>query len=212
MIQTSVELLRRADIDAQKKARCIDAIANTAERGKRFTGQLLAFGRRSMLTPVRFDVGANIRALREMIGTLAGPRIEIDIVEEDACGVYADSNQFDTAIVNIAVNVCDAMNREGRLCIRIRETAQMPQRDSACALTGRFVAVSVEDEGTGIAEEEIEAIFEPFFTTKPPGEGTGLGLSQVFGFAKQSGGDIFVQSTPGEGSTFTLYLPLCERS
>jgi PAS domain S-box-containing protein len=205
VIQSSVELLRRSDIDAHKQARCIDAIADTAERGARLTGQLLAYGRRSMLTPVRFDVGANIRALREMIGTLVGPRIVIDIVEEEACSVHADSNQFDTAIVNIAVNACDAMNRQGRLRIHIRETSHMR------ALGGRFVAVSVEDQGTGIPEEKIDAIFEPFFTTKPPGEGTGLGLSQVFGFVKQSGGDILVESEVGVGSTFTLYLPLSER-
>jgi PAS domain S-box-containing protein len=195
VIQTSVELLRRPDIEVRKRVRCIEAIADAAERGARLTRQLLAYGRRSMLMPTRFDVGANIRALRELIGTLVGKGILIEIDEKRPCWAFADSSQFDTAIVNIAVNACDAMKREGLLKIGIAPDAH------------GFVAVRIEDQGEGIPADRLEAIFEPFFTTKPPGQGTGLGLSQVFGFVKQSGGDIAVESAVGVGSTFTLFLP-----
>jgi PAS domain S-box-containing protein len=203
VIQTSAELLRRPELDAHKRARCIEAISSTADRGARLTRQLLAFGRRSSLTPTRFDVAANIEALREMIGTLVGSRITMDVTQTQRCFVYADSNQFDTAIVNMAVNARDAMSREGRLMIGIRPVTRIPGRAGA----GRFIAVSIEDEGMGIPEDQIGSIFEPFYTTKAPGQGTGLGLSQVFGFVKQSGGDVTVESRFGEGSTFTIYLP-----
>jgi signal transduction histidine kinase len=195
VIQSSVDVLRRPGLDPHKQARCMDSIANTADRGARLTRQLLAYGRRSTLTPTRFDAGANIRALSDLIATLVGKGIEIRIEEQRACHVFADSSQFDTAIVNLAVNACDAMKRQGCLKIGIA-----PGADG-------MVAVTVEDQGEGIPKDRIETIFEPFFTTKPPGQGTGLGLSQVFGFVKQSGGDIFVESEVGVGSKFTICLP-----
>ncbi|WP_025597423.1 PAS domain-containing protein [Burkholderia sp. WSM2230] len=197
VIKTSVELLRRPDIPAHQQARCVEAISSTADRGARLTSQLLSYGRRSTLAPTCFDVGANIRALRELFGTLVGRGIEIEINETRACRVFADSNQFDTAMINIVANACDAMNRKGLLKIGIDSGAD------------GFVAVSVEDQGHGIPADQIQTIFDPFFTTKPPGQGTGLGLSQVFGFVKQSGGDVVVESTVGVGSKFTLSLPEC---
>ncbi|HVY14292.1 MAG TPA: PAS domain S-box protein [Rhodopila sp.] len=208
VIGGSVELLRRPNVDEQRRKRYIDAIAETTERAVKLTSQLLAFGRRSSLIPVTFDVGANIRALREMIVTLVGPSIKLEIVEAEAgCCVHADSNQFDTAIVNIAVNARDAMNRQGHLTITVGTASEIQPHGAMPAAMGRFVTVSIADTGTGIPEDKIDSIFEPFFTTKPPGKGTGLGLSQVFGFTRQSGGDITVESRIGEGTTFTLYLP-----
>jgi PAS domain S-box-containing protein len=199
VIQSSIDLLQRPHLEAQKAARCMDAIANAAERGARLTSQLLAFGRRSSLTPTRFEVGANIRALSEMIGTLVGKGIAIDLIQTNPCHVFADSNQFDTAIVNLAVNACDAMKGDGVLKIVLRADVEMAER--------RYVTVSIEDQGCGIPEEQLESIFEPFYTTKPPGQGTGLGLSQVFGFVKQSGGEVMVESSVGKGSVFTICLP-----
>jgi PAS domain S-box-containing protein len=209
VIRGSVDLLRRPGVSEEKRLRYIDAIADTADRAAKLTGQLLAFARRQALTPEIFDAAQNVVALRDMMGTITGSRIEVAI---DAGHVphpiNADRSQFDTAIVNMAVNARDAMKSEGRLSIRVGRVSGMPAVRSHSFIPGDFVAVALTDTGSGIAADKIDRIFEPFFTTKGVGEGTGLGLSQVFGFAKQSGGDIIVESREGEGATFTLYLPL----
>jgi CheY-like chemotaxis protein len=143
-----------------------------------------------------------------MVGTLTGARIRIAVrVADEPCFVDADPSQFDTALVNMAVNARDAMSGEGTLTVTVGASAGIPGAVSSSAPADGFVAVEITDTGTGIAASDLERIFEPFFTTKGVGHGTGLGLSQVFGFAKQSGGEIRVASTPGKGSTFTLYLP-----
>ena len=143
-----------------------------------------------------------------MMGTLTGSGIDIVTdLPERTCWVDADPNQFDTALVNMAVNARDAMKGEGRLTITVRPAEEMPAVRSHPARPGEFVAVSVSDTGGGIPKDILLKIFEPFFTTKGTGHGTGLGLSQVFGFAKQSGGDMTVESEVGRGSTFTLYVP-----
>jgi len=149
-----------------------------------------------------------VRSIGDMMGTLTGSRIQIvtDLPEE-TCFVHADPSQFDTALVNMAVNARDAMDGEGRLVIRVRPVEAMPAMRGHAAVTGAFVAVSISDTGVGIPADGLERIFEPFFTTKGVGQGTGLGLSQVFGFAKQSGGEVAVESEVGRGTTFTLYLP-----
>ncbi|WP_174291886.1 ATP-binding protein, partial [Sphingomonas bacterium] len=135
-------------------------------------------------------------------------RIKVAVrLAEEPCYIDADRSQFDTAIVNMAVNARDAMHGEGELTIAVGATPRMPSIRRHPAVTGKFVTIALSDTGSGIAPDKIDQIFEPFFTTKGIGEGTGLGLSQVFGFAKQSGGDIFVESREGHGSTFTLYLP-----
>ena len=143
-----------------------------------------------------------------MIRTLVGSRVAIRVdVPEQPCIVNADRSQFDTALVNMAVNARDAMSGEGELVMTVGTARGMPAVRSHPAVAGEFVTVAVRDTGTGIAGDKIEKIFEPFFTTKGVGEGTGLGLSQVFGFAKQSGGEVVVESVEGEGATFVMYLP-----
>jgi len=143
-----------------------------------------------------------------MLGTLTGSRITVGLdVPEGAFLIRADRSQFDTALVNMAVNARDAMNGEGTLTISIREVSGIPAVRSHPKVPGRFVEMSVVDTGAGIAADQIDRIFEPFYTTKGVGHGTGLGLSQVFGFAKQSSGEVIVNSVAGEGATFTLYLP-----
>ncbi|WP_197277312.1 PAS domain S-box protein [Sphingomonas profundi] len=209
VIRGSVDLLKRPNISEEKRRRYIDAISDTTDRATRLTAQLLAFARRQALKPQVFDAGANITALREMLGTLTGSRIRLHLSAcATPCHVNADPSQFDTAIVNMAVNARDAMGGEGDLTIAVATVAAMPAIRNHPAVPGDYVAVAITDTGSGIAADQIEHIFEPFFSTKSVGEGTGLGLSQVFGFAKQSGGEIHVASAPGEGSTFTLYLPL----
>ena len=208
VIRGSVDLLRREDLSPERRTRYIDAIGDTADRAAALTGQLLAFARRQALKPEAFDVGASIAQAENIVRTLTGSRITVDIhTPEQQVFVLADRGQLDTAIVNMAINARDAMNGEGRLTITTGPVSGIPQIRSHEPVAGDFIAVTVTDTGSGIAPDQISRIFEPFFTTKVVGQGTGLGLSQVFGFAKQSGGDIRVESEPDKGTTFTLYLP-----
>ena len=208
VIRGSVDLLRRPGLSDARRDRYIDAISDTADRAAKLTGQLLAFARRQSLTPEVFDAAASVRTISDMVRTLAGARIKVAVrLPAEPCHIDADRSQFDTAIVNMAVNARDAMKSEGVLTITVAETSGMPAIRSHPAVAGPFVSVSLTDTGPGIPADRIDQIFEPFFTTKSLGEGTGLGLSQVFGFTKQSGGDIFVESVEGQGATFTMYLP-----
>lgn len=208
VVRTSIDLLRLVPLDMDRRKRYMDAISDAVTRAAKLTGQLLAFARRQSLQPEVFDAGRNVQMVSEMIGSLTGARIRMDFeLAETACFVDADPSQFDTAIVNLAVNARDAMDGSGRLTISVRDTAMIPPVRGQNAVHGAFVAVAVADTGKGIAPEMMTQIFEPFFTTKGSGHGTGLGLSQVFGFAKQSGGEIVVESTVGVGTVFTLYLP-----
>ena len=208
VIRGSVDLLRRSDLTEERRTRYIDAISDTADRASKLTSQLLAFARRQTLKPTVFDVRSNLSNLKDMLATLTGSRIEIALhTPVDPCLVNADPGQFDTAIINMAINARDAMNGDGRLIITTSCVMAIPAVRAHGAVSGDYVAVTITDTGQGVSSEQIDHIFEPFFTTKEVGQGTGLGLSQVFGFAKQSGGEIAVASPEGEGATFTLYLP-----
>lgn len=207
VISTSVALLNRPQTSAQHREGALKAITKTVERASRLTGQLLAFARRQALTPAVFDASKNVATLAEMLATLVGARIDISRQLQGNCFINADPSQFDTALVNLVVNARDAMDGAGSLSIEVSSTDHVPALRRHPAVHGEFVAVTVTDSGTGIAEKDLERIFEPFYTSKSPGQGTGLGLSQVFGFVKQSGGDIAVQSEFGAGAQFTLYFP-----
>ena len=208
VMRSSIDLMRLVNLTEERRRRYMDAISDAVTRATRLTSQLLAFARRQALQPVVFDVRENLAMVSEMIGSLTGVRIRRDIVLPDhECLVYADPSQFDTAIVNLAVNARDAMDGNGTLTISVRCVFEIPAGRVNAAVAGRFVAVSVTDTGVGIPAQHLTQIFEPFFTTKSAGQGTGLGLSQIFGFAKQSGGEILVDSQVGVGTTFTLYLP-----
>ena len=212
VIRSSADLLRRRDLPEDKRRRYVDAISDTADRAAKLTSQLLAFARREALAPVVFDAGERVRGLVDLLRTTLDGRVEIrtDFLCEP-CLVEADPTQFDTALVNMAVNARDAMDGEGVLTIALVEMNEVPAPRGHRAAKGRFVALSVTDTGCGIAPDHLARIFEPFYTTKKVGQGTGLGLSQVFGFAKQSGGDVEVKSRPGEGTTFIMYLPQATR-
>ncbi|GJE58008.1 hybrid sensor histidine kinase/response regulator [Methylobacterium trifolii] len=211
VIKSSTDLLKRPGLPEERRVRYIGAISDTVTRAAKLTGQLLAFARRQALKPETFDVGASVAAVGDMLGTLTGVRIRVTThLPETPCFIDADPSQFDTAIVNVAVNARDAMGGEGALTITVRPVDRIPAVRAQPAVAGAFVAVSIGDTGTGIDPAHLERIFEPFFTTKGVGQGTGLGLSQVFGFTKQSGGEVVVASTLGQGSTFTLYLPRTE--
>ena len=208
VIRASVDLLRRPHLTEERRLRYVEAISDTVSRATKLTAQLLAFARRQTLKPEAFDVGQSVQTLSGMIGTLTGSPIEIVTrVPDEPCFVNADAGQFETALINIAVNARDAMGGEGRLTIAVRAAMELPGPRAHPGSPHGYVAVSVEDTGVGIPQDQLERIFEPFFTTKEVGQGTGLGLSQVFGFAKQSDGEVMVASEIGKGSTFTLYLP-----
>ncbi|MBL6081250.1 PAS domain S-box protein [Belnapia sp. T18] len=208
VIRSSASLLRRPDLSEERRRRYVDAISDTADRATKLTRQLLAFARRQPLSPEVFIVGERVQGVVELIRPLVGMRVVITASNECAdCAVEADLNQFETALVNLAVNARDAMDGEGRLAMQTWLATSVPATRGHAGTPGAFIAVSLSDTGAGILPETLGRIFEPFFTTKEVGKGTGLGLSQVYGFAKQSGGELHVESKPGEGSTFTLYLP-----
>ncbi len=208
IIRSSVDFLRRPDLPEVRKRRYLDAVSDTVDRAAKLTGQLLAFARRQALKPEVFSVGQRVRAIADMLDTLTGARVQVLIEAPDSnCHIRADVSQFETALVNMAVNARDAMDGEGTLILRVTCGAALPAVRGHAGSGTPFVAIALTDTGIGIPQDRIGRIFEPFFTTKEVGKGTGLGLSQVFGFAKQSGGDVDVRSVVGEGTTFTLYLP-----
>src|SRR5258708_14565845 len=206
--RSATDFLRRRELPEERRRRYVDAISETVERASKLTAQLLAFARRQPLKPQVFNVGNQVDAVAQLIRPLVGGRIRIEVELSDAdCFAIADIAQFETALINLAVNGRDAMDGEGQLTTSVRKVRAIPPLRAQFARTGDFVAIAMADTGTGIAADQLEAIFEPFFTTKEVGKGTGLGLSHAFGFAKQSGGVIEVTSTPGQGATFTSYLP-----
>ena len=211
VIRGSVDLLRRENITPEKRARYIDAIAETAERAAKLTGQLLAFARRQALKPEVFNVHDRLAGIADMLDSVTGNRVKVRTeLTDEPCIIRADASQFETALVNIAVNARDAMQGEGALTIKLDCGLSLPAIRGHGEAPGPFVAIALTDTGSGISADNLAHIFEPFFTTKEVGKGTGLGLSQVFGFAKQSGGDVEVTSMEGSGTTFTLYLPEVE--
>lgn len=200
VIRGSTDLLRRRDLPEDKRAHYVDAISDTADRAAKLTSQLLAFARRQTLKPELFDAAERIKGIADMLGTVLGSRIELTINADcGACFVRADAAQFETSLVNMAVNARDAMEGEGQLTIGV--SAGTGDNGS------KVVRVRVTDTGHGMDSDQMERIFEPFFTTKAVGKGTGLGLSQVYGFVKQSDGEVSVESEVGRGTTFTITLP-----
>ncbi|MBP1181646.1 ATP-binding protein [Methylobacterium sp. PvR107] len=208
IIRSSVDFLRRPDLTEDRRRRYMDAVSDTVDRAAKLTGQLLAFARRQALKPETFEAGDCLRGVADMLDTVTGARIHVAVdLPDAACFIHCDRSQFETALINMAVNARDAMDGEGSLTLRLACGKRMPAIRGHAGSRSHFAAVSLTDTGTGIPREQLDRIFEPFFTTKEVGKGTGLGLSQVFGFAKQSGGDINVTSELGAGATFTLYLP-----
>lgn len=188
----------------------IDQIRQNAMRATGLVRQLLAFSRKQTLAPQEVDVKEKLSDLSEVLNRLLGATIELNI--EHSRGLWpvrVDPVQFDQVILNLAVNARDAMPGGGTLTVRTANlTLDEPtQRGMELVPAGNYVTIDVLDTGEGIRKEDIGRIFEPFFTTKEVGDGTGLGLSTVYGIVHQTGGHILVDSAPGEGSAFTVCLP-----
>jgi PAS domain S-box-containing protein len=213
LILSYSELLVQGLPEGSPLRRQAEAIETASERAAALTRQLLIFSRKQVVNPRVLDVNLVVSNLGKMIERLIGEDIDLRVrlVPEPAL-VKADPGQLDQVIMNLAVNARDAMPRGGRLTI---ETATVELDNEYASrhigtTPGRHVMLAVADTGVGMDAETLSHIFEPFFTTKGPGQGSGLGLSTVFGIVKQSGGDIEVQSESGMGTTFRIYLPRVE--
>ncbi|HEV2560049.1 MAG TPA: PAS domain-containing protein [Microvirga sp.] len=185
-------------------------IKQNANRAASLVRQLLAFSRRQTLRPEVLNLVDRLSDLSMLLRRLLGERVELDVNHaRDLWVVKADVNQFEQVIVNLVVNARDAMPGGGRVGIRTRNVTASEAARLAVPGMGPadYVAIEVADTGTGMSPEVKEKIFEPFFTTKEVGKGTGLGLSTVFGIVRQSGGFIDVETAPGQGTTFRIYLP-----
>jgi len=197
---SGLELMGRAK-DEQRREKLKAGIRDALDRGARITEQLLAFSRRRPVQRERVDLRQHMGKLGELLDHSLRENISVRFnIADDLWPVETDISQFDVAILNLAVNAKDAMPDGGILCIAARNRRGALQGQDG-------VEISVEDEGTGMSAEAIEKAFEPFFTTKEVGRGTGLGLSQVYGFAHAAGGTVCITSRPGEGTTVTLLLP-----
>jgi len=188
---------------------CVEEVLKAASRATSLTNQLLAFSRRQVIQPKVLDLNALVANMDRMLRRVIGEHIELETVLSPGIGsVKADAGQLEQVIMNLAVNARDAMPEGGRLSIR---TSNVDVRRSSRVHTdvrpGSYVRLTVADTGKGMDAEIMVHLFEPFYTSKETGKGTGLGLSTVYGIVKQSGGEIVVESEPGRGAIFNIYLP-----
>jgi PAS domain S-box-containing protein len=207
--------LARAKVEVDRTdgvARLLDIATSSAQRAAGLTQRLLAFSRRQALDPKPADVGALVRSMEDLLVRTLGERIRLRITSSEAMPrAMVDANQLESALLNLAINARDAMPDGGVLHVDT-SLRRLPEYDDhgSDEAGGTFVAMSVSDTGMGMDDSTLEKVFEPFFTTKPIGQGTGLGMSMIYGFVNQTGGHIRIRSRVGEGTTVRLYLPMAE--
>jgi CheY-like chemotaxis protein len=190
-----------------KGARAVEAIERAAERGATLTRQLLTFSRRQTHQPIVAEIGERIEAFHTLLAGSIGASVKlISDISAEVWPVKIDPSEFELAVLNLALNARDAMPQGGIVTISA-ENVRLAANDTPARLEGDFVALSIADTGSGIAPDIIPRVFDPFFTTKRASEGSGLGLSQVHGFAHQLGGTVTIRSELGHGTCVTLYLP-----
>lgn len=190
------------------------AAQGATQRAASLTHRLLAFSRRQALDPRPTDVNALMHGMVELVQRTVGGRILVKTEAADALWlVRVDAGQLENALLNLCINARDAMPEGGHMTLRTRNRwVNAHVDDNAGLATGEYLCLSVTDTGTGIAPEILARVFEPFFTTKPVGQGTGLGLSMIYGFAQQSGGGVRIASVLGQGTEVSIYLPRCQAS
>ena len=203
-------LTKKCDPDSQEY-KYAEQIHISAKRASELTSQLLAFARREKYQPELIDCNNLINEVISLIPQSVKHTVTITSnLGTDIPSVLGGFSQIHNAILNIALNACDAMEKGGTLTLSTEVTEvteNYRRKHSITCITGRYVGIVISDTGTGIPPDVLPHIFEPFFTTKEKGKGTGMGLAAVFGIAQSHGGTIFVESTPGKGTTFTLLLP-----
>ena len=220
----NIELLQEEVVLSPEAADCAEQALAAGRRGAQLIGRLLAFSRRQVLQPKMLELTSRLTAVIDLMRRPLGPQIDMRLeADPQLWDSYIDPAQFEAAIANLTINARDAMPEGGRITIRARNVSidagglhDEPSMGAHLSTDssigdgpgeGDYIQLSVIDTGTGIDPEAMEKVFEPFFTTKPEGRGSGLGLSMVYGFVKQSGGHVRIISRPGAGTTVDLYLP-----
>ena len=202
-----------ADLDpAEQRRQDLEQVLAAAERATALTRQLLGFSRRQPLDRIVIDPNQAVRDLVKMLRPILGECIELEVrLADDSGAVFADAGQVQQVLLNLCVNARDAMPTGGRLLLRTSAVAIVNRSGAPADLKpGQYAVVEVRDTGCGMTPEVQRRIFEPFFTTKEVGKGTGLGLAMAFGIVQQHGGSLNVQSAPGEGTTFSIHLPMVD--
>ena len=211
VIAGNLEFLARALPDERSRRR-VETMRGAADRGARLTAQLLAFSRRQRLEPVPVRLNDTVAAMRDLLQSSIGGAVAIEMALEPALWpALVDPTQIELIILNLAINARDAMAVGGRLTIETANATLGPPERSEGPPAGEHVMIALSDTGSGISPEVLEHVFEPFFTTKEVGKGSGLGLAQVYGFVKQSGGGVRIETCLGEGTTVRVFLPRAAR-
>jgi PAS domain S-box-containing protein len=215
VVSGNLQLLAK-DVAGNERAerRANNALAGVS-RGAKLASQLLAFGRRQALEPKVVNIGRAVSGMDDMLRRALGDEVQVEtVVSGGLWNTFIDPAQIENAVLNLAINARDAMKGDGKLTIELGnaylDDAYARAHEEVTA--GQYVMLAVTDTGTGMAPEVVAQVFEPFFSTKPQGEGTGLGLSMVYGFVKQSGGHVKIYSEVGQGTTIKLYLPRVDQS
>ena len=210
-ISSSLELLDRriGQGRVDSLGSYLEVAQNATRRAAALTHRLLAFSRRQTLDPVATDVGELITSLQQLLSRTVGPAVTLEtLLTPDLWPTLVDRNQLENALLNLSLNARDAMPEGGILSIKTRNAHVSDDDAFTLGLEpGDYVVIGIGDSGVGMTKDVIAQAFDPFFTTKPLGMGTGLGLSMVYGFTRQSGGQVSIESEPGQGTLISLYLP-----
>ncbi|MGF6986811.1 signal transduction histidine kinase/DNA-binding response OmpR family regulator [Paraburkholderia atlantica] len=212
VINGNLQMLAADADDDPVTQRRLSAATDAVKRGAKLAAHLLAFARRQPLSPTVLNPRRLLTGMSEMLHRALGETVRIDtVLSDDLWNVQVDRNQLENALLNLAINARDAMRADGALTVRAtnRTLDAAFCRGKPELSPGEYVEFSVADTGSGMPPEVLQHVFEPFFTTKPDGHGTGLGLSMVFGFARQSGGHVSIESEVGHGTTVSLFFPRC---
>jgi PAS domain S-box-containing protein len=207
VVSGHIQTIKKVGADNPRTARAVEAIELAARSGVALTRQLLTFARRQTFKPAVFGIKGRIEAIRNMLTSSLGAGVRlVTSIPDEVWLAKADPSELELALINITLNARDAMPNGGVITVTAENVALSP-RETTAGIEGEFVALRFSDTGSGIAPDVMQKVFDPFFTTKKGSKGSGLGLSQVYGFAHESGGTVTIDSAIGRGTTVTIYLP-----